>query len=382
MFIDPISTGYSRTLPGVKAETFLEVHKDVESMGEFIRRFLTRQNRWESPVFILGESYGTIRGSALADVLLRRYGVYCNGLALISPALNEAAFQENGGNDLPYLVDVPSFAATAWYHHRLEPSLQQRSLDEVVGEANVFAMGPYARALLLGASLPPEERKTTLAQLSRLTAIPADELDRRDLRMGSFDFAGELLKPERLRTGVLDSRYTGFPNYLATEGISGAYQYALYDPSTTAVSGAFTAALQQYLRRDLKFESEASYETLALPVAQGWDYGKVTNRYLYAADNLRSALSANSDLQVFMANGQYDLVTTTLATRYIVDHLGIDPRLRDNITIAVYPSGHMMYMHQPSLDKLKGDLARFYQRSLEKKRTSPLTKPWSGEARP
>jgi carboxypeptidase C (cathepsin A) len=382
VFVDPVSTGYSRTVPGVKAEPYHEVHKDVEAMADFIRRFLTRHGRWDSPIFILGESYGTIRGSGLVDVLLRRYGIYCNGLTLISPALNEMAFQEAGGNDLPYLVDVPSFAATAWYHHRLEPALQQRSLSEVVREADAFALGPYAHALLLGAELPTEERRTTLTQLARLIALPPEELDRRDLRIGSFDYAGELLKADRLRIGVLDSRYTGFPNSLATEGFSPTYQYSLYDPSNTVVNGAFTAALQQYLQRDLHYESETSYELLALPVAQSWDYGKVTNRYLYAADNLRSALSANPDLQVFMANGQYDLVTTTLATRYIVGHLGIDPRLRDNVTTAAYPAGHMMYMHQPSLDKLKQDLSRFYQTALEKKRTSPLAKPRSGEAKP
>jgi carboxypeptidase C (cathepsin A) len=223
--------------------------------------------------------------------------------------------------------------------------------------------------LLIGAGLPAEERKMIAAQLARLTGLKADEIDREDLRVGRQDFTSELLKDDRLQIGLLDGRYKGFPNYLASEGFSPVYQYSLSDPSDSAIDGAFSSAFQQYLRRDLRYESESSYETLALPVAVGWDYSRVANRYLYAADNLRSAMSANPDLQVFAASGLYDLVTTSLATRYTVDHLGIDPRLRGNISIAYYPAGHMMYMHEPSLRQLKVDLTRFYQTALERKRT-------------
>ena len=374
VFVDPVSTGYSRAVEGKEAKPFHEVHKDVEAMAELIRRFLVRHGRWESPLFIAGESYGTIRGAGVADLLLRRHYLYLSGLVLISPALNQMTFRDGNGNDLPYVLSLPAFAATAWYHRRLEPALQGRSLEEVMAEAEAFSLGDYARALLLGAALPAEERARIVAQLARLTGVRAEELERRNLRISSFDYTLELLRDQRLQVGLLDSRYRGFPNSLAAEPYAAAYQYALYDPSDSAVSGVFAAALQQYLRRDLRYDSEAVYEVLSLPVAASWDYNRVTNRYLYAADNLRSVMSANPDMDVFMANGHYDLVTTSLATRYVADHLGIDPRLRESITLAYYPSGHMMYMHEPSLAELKEDLARFYRTALEK-RPSLLAKP-------
>jgi carboxypeptidase C (cathepsin A) len=374
VFVDPISTGYSRPLPGEKAEPYHEVHGDVEAMGDFIRRFLTRHGRWDSPLFLAGESYGTIRASGLADVLMRRHNIYCNGLVLLSPALNEMAFREDAGNDLPYVLYVPAFAATAWYHHRLEPALQARTLEAVMSEARDFALGPYSRALLLGAALPAGERQTIVAQLARLTGLKPEKIDHEDLRVGNQDFTTELLKDDHMQLGLLDSRYTGFPNHLASEGYSPVYQYSLADPLTASVDGAFSSAFQQYLRRDLHYETEMSYEALALPVAAGWDYSQVTNRYLYAADNLRSAISANPDLQVFAASGLFDLVTTSLATRYTMDHLGIDPRLRGNVSISYYPAGHMMYMHEPSLRQLKADLTRFYQTTLARKRTAAMEK--------
>jgi len=379
VFVDPVSTGYSRVLPGVKAAQFHEVHGDVEAMSEFIRRFLTRQGRWESPLFIAGESYGTIRGAGVVDLLLRRHGIHSNGLLLISPALNQMTFRDGDGNDLPYVLALPTYAATAWYHKRLEPALQARSLDEVMREAEEFALGTYSRALLLGAGLGAEERRKVVGQLARLTGLPPEEIDRRDLRVNRYVFAAELLRPERLQLGILDSRYKGFPNYLATEGFSPVYQYSLADPSEAAVSGAFVSALQQYLRRDLRYETEMTYEALALPVAQGWDYSRVTNRYLYGADNLRSALSANPEMDVFVANGHYDLVTTSLAARYVIDHLGIDPRLRGNLTLAFYPAGHMMYLHEPSLHRLKEDLARFYKAALARETIPPPLKATSGK---
>jgi carboxypeptidase C (cathepsin A) len=374
VFVDPISTGYSRALPGEKASSYHEVHGDVEAMADFIRRFLTRNGRWDSPLFLAGESYGTIRAAGVADLLMRRHNIYCNGVALLSPALNEMTFGENPGNDLPYALNVPAYAATAWYHHRLEPALQARTLEAVMSEARDFALGPYSRALLLGAGLPAEERRTVAAQLSRLTGLKPEDIDRADLRVGHQDFAALLLKDDRLQLGLLDSRYKGFPNYLAAEGYAPIYQYPLSDPSYSAVGGAFASAFQQYLRRDLRYETETSYETLSLPVAAAWDYSRVANRYLYAADNLRSAMSANPEMQVFVASGLYDTVTTSLATRYTVDHLGLDPRLRGNISIAYYPSGHMMYMHEPSLRQLKTDLTRFYQTALARKPTAPREK--------
>src|SRR6185295_9781219 len=361
VFVDPVSTGYSRTVEGQKADPFLEVHGDVESMGEFIRLFATRQNRWGSPIFLAGESYGTIRAAGLVDYLARRFSLYCNGVVLLSEALNEATFQNQPGNDLPYLVGLPSLAAVAWYHKKLEPGLESLTLDQVIAQASDFALGPYADALLRGAALPDAKRREVVSQLARFTSLSSDEIERRDLRIDSQSFTQLLLQPERRQIGLLDGRFSGFLNAPPAETFGPQYLYPVFDPFYAQVAGAFAAGLQQLLRDDLGFTADERYETLALPVAGAWDYSRVTNRYLYAADNLRAALTSNPKLRVFVANGDFDLVTTHLAAEYVIDHLGLDPRLRGNLTLAHYPAGHMMYLHEPSLRKLKRDLESFYR---------------------
>ncbi len=364
VFVDPVSTGFSRTVEGQKAEPFHEVHGDIESMAEFIRVFTTRHGRWASPIFLAGESYGTIRASGLADYLQRRYGLYPNGVVLLSQALNEATFMAQPGNDLAYMMTLPSFAATAWYHEKLASDLQGLGLEAVIEQASAFALGPYANALLRGASLPAAERAEIVGQLARFTGLPAAEIEKRDLRVDHMSFAGLLLEGDRLAVGLLDSRYTGFVNALPNETFAVQYLYPLFDPFHADVAGMFTATLHHYLKEELKFASEERYETLAMPVAAGWDYRRVTNRYLYAAGNLKTAMTLNPKLKVFVANGDYDLVTTHLSAEYVIDHLGLDARLQKNIKLVHYPAGHMMYMHAPSLEALKKDLAAFYRAAV------------------
>lgn len=367
VFVDPVSTGYSRPAPGEEETQFHNVQADVEWAGELVRRFVTRHGRWGSPLFLAGESYGTVRAAGLADFLQRRFSLYLNGVVLISPALSQQTYIGSGLNDLPYILTLPSFTATAWYHKKLPPELQA-DLQKAVREAEDFAFGDYDDALHRGASLAPEKKREIAARFARLTGLPAEEVERLNLRVDNFTFSTKLLEKEKRQVGILDSRYWGYVNQMATESFAPAYYYATVDPSFTRVDGVFAAALQQYLREDLKVRTEENYETLSMPAANNWDYRGVENRYLFTADNLRVAMTQNPDLKVFVASGTFDLVTTALSARYVMDHLGIDPALRTNLTFAEYPGGHMMYMHEPSLARLKKDLAAFYEAAMARTR--------------
>jgi carboxypeptidase C (cathepsin A) len=264
-----------------------------------------------------------------------------------------------GLNDLPYVLTLPGFTATAWYHKKLAPELQA-DLPKALRESEDFAFGDYNDALLRGASLAPDKKREIAVRFARLTGLHAEEVEQQNLRVGNFLYAFLLFEKERRQVGVLDSRYWGYANQMATESFAPSYSYATLDASFTRVDGLFAGALNQYLRDELDVKNEESYEVLSMPAAISWSYSGVENRYLYTADNLRVAMTVNPDLKVFVASGTYDLVTTAVGTRYILDHLNIDPALRKNLTFAEYPGGHMMYMHEPSLVQLKKDLAAFY----------------------
>jgi len=358
VFVDPISTGFSRALPGHEEKPFHEVHADVESVGELIRVFVTRHERWGSPLFLAGESYGTIRAAGLADYLQRRFSMSLAGVVLISSALNTAVFSTEPGNDLPYALHIPVYAATAWYHKKLAPELQA-DFARTYREAEEFAMGDYNDALLRGAALPAAKRQAVIERMARYTGLPADEIERDDLRVDPFTFAAKLLEKDKRTLGVLDSRYVGHPNGPGSEAFAPDYPYAFADPSFQ-VDGVFAAVANRYLRDDLKVRSDLNYELLSQPTAGGWDMGHDSGGYLYTGGNLRAAMTVNPRLRVFVAAGRYDMVTTVLGSRYIVDHLGLAPALRENISFHEYDAGHMMYMHEPSLARLKADLAAFY----------------------
>lgn len=365
VFVDPVSTGYSRPAEGEQAKQFHNVEADVRWMGEFVRLFVTRNGRWGSPLFLAGESYGAVRAAGLSDYLQRRFSLYLNGVILISPALSMQTYLTGGINDLPYILALPSYTAAAWYHKKLPADLQG-DLQKAVREAEEFAFGDYDDALLRGASLAPEKKREVAARLARLTGIPAEEYEERNLRIQRFTYSYLLFEKEKRQVGVLDSRYWGYVNEMAEESFAPSYAYSTIDPSSSRVDGVFTGALNQYLRDDLKMKSEASYEILSIPTAVSWDYSGTENRYLFAGDNLRVAMTLNPDLKVFVAAGTYDMVTTSLGIRYVLDHLDIDPALRKNLTFAEYPGGHMMYMHEPSLARLKQDLAGFYAGAVGK----------------
>ncbi|HXJ45179.1 MAG TPA: peptidase S10 [Candidatus Dormibacteraeota bacterium] len=357
VFIDPVTTGYSRPVPGEADKQFHGVQEDVQSVGDFIRLWATRNRRWGSPKFLAGESYGTTRAAGLSGYLQQRYGMYLNGIILISSILNFQTAEFDTGNDLPYILYLPTYTAIAWYHKKL-PSDLQGDLQKAIAESKAFATGSYADALMAGDALPAAKRTEIAQKLSRLTGISADYVDRADLRIEIQRFDKELMKTERRTVGRLDGRFTGIDADAAGEQPD-------YDPSLAAIVGPYTATLNEYVRGELKFESDLPYEFLTGRV-RPWNYAPYENRYVNVAETLRRAMTQNQFLHVFVGKGYYDLATPFFAADYTFDHLGLDPTLRSHISGGYYEAGHMMYVHHDSLMKLKLDLTQFIQASLPK----------------
>lgn len=356
VFIDPVSTGYSRPVPGEEAKQFHGLEQDAEWMGEFIRLFTTRFKRWGSPKFLIGESYGTTRAAALAGNLQNRHSLYLNGIMLISSILNFQSVSFHTGNDLPYILFLPTYTATAWYHGCLAEALQCRPLREVLAEVEAFARGEYTLALMQGARLPVAQQAAIAQRLAAYTGLAEAYILRTNLRINIYRFVKELLREQRRTVGRLDSRFTGIDRDAAGEHFE-------YDPSYAIIQGPYAAALNDYVRRELQFESDLPYEVLA-DLYKTWDYSTFQNQYVNVAETLRAALCQNSFLKVFVANGYYDFATPYFATEYTFDHLELDPALQSNISMGYYEAGHMMYVHQPSLAQLKADLAAFIRGTI------------------
>jgi carboxypeptidase C (cathepsin A) len=352
VFIDPVSTGYSRPVVGEKASQFHGLKKDIESVGNFIRLYTTRYQRWTSPKFIIGESYGTTRAGGLSGYLQERHGMYLNGIILVSAILNFQTHDFHPGNDLPYITFLPTYSATAWYHKRLPDDLQQKPLQEVLDEVENFALGEYTLALMKGSSITGEEKKHIIDKLSRYTGLSADYIDRTDLRIEIFRFTKELLRDQKRTVGRLDSRFIGIDRDSVGEQFE-------HDPSMSAITGPYTATFYDYIRGELKFNSDLPYEILHPDIFQHWSYAEHENRYVDVSDTLRLAISMNHFLKVHVANGFFDLATPHFATEYTFNHLGLDASLKDNISMSYYEAGHMMYIHMPSLEKLKAHLSEF-----------------------
>lgn len=349
VFIDPVSTGYSRAAKPDEARQFHGLEGDLRSVGEFIRLYTTRSQRWGSPKFIIGESYGTTRAAGLTGELRDRHRMNVNGVMLVSTVLNFATLALERGNDLPYVLYLPTYTAIAWYHKKLPSDLQGLPLPTLVERAETFALKDYQEALLRGASLSPEKRKAVVAELARFTGLPEVFVDRANLRVGLGRFASELLRSDGLVLGRYDGRYTGF----VRDHLAASMEY---DPSFEAVAGVFGATFNDYVRSQLKYETDLNYELLAR--VGPWDWGE-QNSYVNVAETLAESLTRNPFLRVHVSSGYYDLATPRLAIRYTLDHLQIAPELMRNITLDTYTAGHMMYLNQPDLKKQKSDLARF-----------------------
>jgi carboxypeptidase C (cathepsin A) len=352
VFIDPISTGYSRPAEPKDAKSFHGVEEDIQSVGEFIRLYTSRFERWASPKYLAGESYGTTRAAALAGHLQDQLGMRLNGVLLVSVVLNFQTVRFDEGNDLPYTLFLPGYAATAWYHKKLGKAAPAE-LSKVLEEAAAFAEKDYALALRKGSRLSSDERTAVAKKVAGLTGLSEGYVLRSNLRIGAHRFMRELLRDRGQTVGRFDSRLKG-------KDADDVGERPDYDPSYAAVQGPFTASLNAYVRGELKYKSDLPYEILTGRVRE-WSYGPGgTNRYLNVAPALRGAMTKNPSLRVFVASGYYDLATPYSATQYTFDHLG-DRGLLDRVRMAYYESGHMMYIHKPSLKKLKADIAAFME---------------------
>jgi len=349
VFIDPVSTGYSRPAEGEEKGQFHGVEEDIRWVGEFIRLYVTRNERWGSPKFLIGESYGTTRAAGLSGYLQQRHGMFLSGIMLISSILNFQTTDFHIGNDLPYALFLPTYTATAWYHGMLGD--RYSDLASALAEAEDFAMGEYTSVLMLGDEVPAERYDATVRRLSELTGLSGEYVRQTDIRIRIWRFVKELLREKGLTTGRLDTRFTGRDRDSAGEGYE-------YDPSYSNIYGPYSACINDYVRRELGFESDLAYEVLTGKV-RPWNYGKYRNRYINVAETLRSAMVRNPALRVYVASGYYDLATPYFATDYTFAHLGLPDELKGNVNIQYYEAGHMMYIHGESLVRLTGELAEF-----------------------
>jgi len=355
VFIDPVSTGYSRPVPKEKPEQFHSVKKDVESVGEFIRVWTTRNKRWTSPKFIIGESYGTTRAAGLAGFLHKRHGMYLNGIMLVSSILNFITARFNEGNDLPYILFLPTYTATSWYHKKLPDDLLKKDLENAVNESREFAQNEYTLALMKGNALGPEEREKIIKKLIRLTGLSRHYIEGTNLRINIHRYCKELLRDEGFTIGRLDSRFKGFDRDSAGETHE-------IDPSYAAILGPYTAAMYDYLRSDLGYETDLPYEILK-SLYESWKYENYQNQYVNTAEDLRRGFQLHPGLKVIVCNGYYDLATPFLATDYTFKHIPLPTAQQENIQMTYYKAGHMMYLHKASLQKLSEDLHHFIEES-------------------
>jgi len=355
VFIDPVGTGFSRATPEVDAKQFHSLRGDIESVGEFIRLWSTRNNRWSSPKFIAGESYGTTRAAGLALFLQNRYGMYLNGLIQISTILNWQNEEINTGNDTAYVIHLPSYTAAAWYHRKLPADLQ-RDLRATLKEVEAFAVGEYASALLQGSHLPDAARRAIAEKLARYTGLSADFILRSNLRIHNGRFVKELLRNEGKTIGRLDMRFTGFDQDSAGE-------FAEYDPSSEAVGVGYVTLLNDHLRRTLKYETDLIYEYSA-GLWRNWTWDENTNRYVNVAEDLRRAMTRNPHLRVYFASGYYDLATPYFDTPFSVSHLGLPESLAKNIQIGYFEAGHMMYIRKADHARFKKEVVEFIRSAM------------------
>jgi len=354
VFIDPVGTGYSRAARPDLAAKFFGLSGDIESVGEFIRIYLTRYERWTSPLFLAGESYGTTRASALSGYLVDR-GIAFNGIMLISTIMNFETTNFAPGNDLPYQLFLPSYAATAWYHKKLSSDLQSKSVREVVAEAERFASSDYALALEKGDRLSAQERQDVVAKLSRYTGLDSRFIDNANLRVSLNLFRKELLRTERRSIGRLDSRFKGFDSSFSTDSPD-------FDASEAAIRPPYTSTFNNYVRTELGYKSDLEYYILGGGITSPWNWG-TNNNYVDTSVALRTALAKNPYLKIFVAMGYYDMATPYYAAEYTLHHISLDPMLLRNISTGYYEAGHMMYIDERQLARLRTDVGKFIDES-------------------
>ncbi|GAB5496202.1 MAG: peptidase S10 [Phycisphaerales bacterium] len=352
VFIDPVSTGFSRAQGDTSEKDFHGLETDIASVAAFIKRYITNTERWSSPLYIAGESYGTTRAAGLTHHLQGSHGISVNGVILVSAVIEFSTLRFGAGNDLPFICFFPSFAATAHYHGVLPPEHQNKPIDEFYKEAEEFALGDYASALIQGARLTDEKEDEIVRKMSEYLGLTPEFIRRANLRISQGRFCKELLRDQGLTVGRFDSRFTGQDR----DDVNDTYDY---DPSYAVIRSNFTESFNAYIREELGFKSDLSYEILTN--VWPWDYGSAgQGRYVNVAERLRSVMHEQPHIRVFVASGYHDLATPPLGLDYTHDHMQLRDNLHDNIKNYYYVGGHMMYLDVASLKELKLDLDAYY----------------------
>jgi carboxypeptidase C (cathepsin A) len=354
VMVDAMATGYSRAETAELTKKFLGVKGDVQAFGEFIRLYISRYERWSSPLFLLGESYGTTRAAGVAGYL-EDHGISFNGVTLLSMAVDFQTLEWNKSNDLPYFLLVPTFNMIAGYHHKLPADLTQdvaKTREEVVR----WSMNDYALALGKGDALTPEEHRKMVEQLARYIGLRPEVVEAHNLRIDVPTFTHELLLDQKLRSGRLDGRFTS-PD---------PDDERFYDPTSAAILPPYTSAFNNYLRTELNYKSDMPYRVFAYDQVgfQKWDWGNAVEGFPSTAGGLRSAMIKNPYMKVLVMEGYYDLATPFAAADWTMNHLSLDPKYRQNVSYATYGSGHMVYIDRAEHDKMKKDLVEFMEKCL------------------
>ena len=356
VFIDPVGTGFSHAVGKARDKDFWGVDPDVKSLAQFIYIYISRNNRWNSPKFLIGESYGTFRAVALGEYLQSRNGISINGLVLMSCVLDMGTLSFSPGDDRPYIFYLPTYAAAAWYYKTLKD--RPDDLNTFLDEARRFAATEYATALMKGSDLSRAREAEIAKKLARFTGLSQDYLIKARLRVALPQFQAELQRSRGLTIGRYDARFSGATYDLLTE-------YAEFDPSFSGVLGAFTAAFNSYVRDDLKFGKDQIYKVLPREPGREWDWKHNSGQgsFFPGAPNVEGdlvrQLIENPHLQVQVENGFFDMATPFFATEYTMDHLLLPANVLDRIHLKYYTAGHMMYLHEKDLAKLKANIDRF-----------------------
>lgn len=360
VFVDAVGTGYSRPVGNGTDKNFAGTDEDVAAFNKFVVRYITVNQRWNSPKFLFGESYGTTRSAALVDSL-QRDGIYCNGVILMSTILNY--FERAPGIDNEMIGYLPSYAAIAAHYNKVanKPADSTAFLNEV----RAFARGPYAAALAQGQNLPDSERDAVAAKMSAYTGLSVAYIKEANLRVDPSRFRKELLRDDRQILGRYDARFEA-------SDIDAAGETPGYDPSSTGITGAFVSVFHDYLERELKYSSTETYFLSGPHLNQLWDWNhrapgqgerQPVLHEAYVAGDLADAMRKDPHLKVFSVNGLYDLATPFFKTEYDLAHMNLEPKLRQNIEFAYYPSGHMIYLNVDALKQLRSDLGGFYAKA-------------------